>query len=291
MNLNDKILIEQLRSDINRIPNAIPTNDSLADLEWVKFRNTLRQNILTNDPKDFLRWEIILNTMFHGANIAELQFLQQPGRWEKWKPDLKESAVGNPYPYPHYPESSGNLIHHAFSLAQLLVNTDCSIEALPQVVEFGGGYGSMCRLLYRMGFKGRYIIYDLPEFSALQSYYLSSIGVPTSIKRKPTHHQDSIVLLSDLKDLSKQLQVKDRKSNYLFIGTWSISETSLNFRNAIFDLVSKASYYLIAYQNFFGEVNNLDFFSSFAEARKHFNWSHFEIDHLQGNKYLIGQKR
>ena len=45
------------------------------------------------------------------------------------------------------------------------------------IVEFGGGYGSMCRLVRKLGFKGRYVIFDLRPILALQKYYLGLHGV------------------------------------------------------------------------------------------------------------------
>jgi hypothetical protein len=92
---------------------------------------------------------------------------------------LVESPVGNPKPSPDYPGSSGNLIHQAYSLAQLTEIGDCRLENLSQIVEFGGGFGTMCKLVHQLGFKGRYIIFDLPECSALQEYYLNAVGLQT----------------------------------------------------------------------------------------------------------------
>ncbi|KAJ1474744.1 hypothetical protein T484DRAFT_1831154, partial [Baffinella frigidus] len=44
------------------------------------------------------------------------------------------------------------------------------------VVEFGGGYGCLCNLMHTGGFEGQYLLYDLPVFSLIQTYYLSSNG-------------------------------------------------------------------------------------------------------------------
>jgi hypothetical protein len=39
------------------------------------------------------------------------------------------------------------------------------------VIEFGGGYGSLCRLFFNQQFKGQYVLFDLPPFSALQHFF------------------------------------------------------------------------------------------------------------------------
>ena len=43
------------------------------------------------------------------------------------------------------------------------------------LIEFGGGYGSMCRLIKNMGYEVFYIIYDLKHLNLIQEYFLSNI--------------------------------------------------------------------------------------------------------------------
>ena len=83
-------------------------------------------------------------------------------------------------------DSVSILIQRAAAASCTTATTSCSSSA-PRardlsssgvIVEFGGGYGSMCRLLHKLGFSGQYFIYDLPEFVALQRYFLKSIGMP-----------------------------------------------------------------------------------------------------------------
>lgn len=45
------------------------------------------------------------------------------------------------------------------------------------VLEFGGGYGSLCRGFHRCGFKGKYMIFYFPHFSTLQRFFLGSAGI------------------------------------------------------------------------------------------------------------------
>lgn len=47
--------------------------------------------------------------------------------------------------------------------------------------------------------------------------------------------------------------------------------------------------FLIAYQDEFGEVDNVKFFSSLKPRREDINWHDWEIQHIPGNRYLIGQ--
>lgn len=289
MKMDQQQLILKLRSKILQIPETSANMDPTADPVWRNIRSILRQHILHDDPENFCNWEMIRYSMFFEPDIVELHFLQTSEDWHQWKTAIRESKAGNPRPYPAYNESSGNLIHHAYHLAQLIKATKCPVRNIPQVIEFGGGYGSMCRLFYQLGFKGRYIIYDLPELSALQEYYLKSIGIPTTIKNEPTNDRDCVVLLSDLYQLLEQIQ--DYVDNYIFIATWSISETPLDFRNHIFNLVPHATYYLIGYAEQFEGIDNHKFFDNFASSKSDFKWKHTEIEHLKGHRYLIGTNR
>jgi glycosyltransferase involved in cell wall biosynthesis/Tfp pilus assembly protein PilF len=279
-----------LRKRISQIESCTALKNSQAEPQWTEYSNSIRQMILHDDPCNFLNWDPIVKTMFHEAKIEELHFLQSLPDWSRWQKALRESPVGNPKQYKAYPESSGNLIHHAYSLAQLEQNTECRIDQLTQIVEFGGGYGSMCRLAYQIGFNGRYIIYDLPELSALQEYFLNCVGLGQLISYNNTSDVSrSIVLLSDLDKLTEQLNYK--VTGCAFIASWSLSEAPVEIRDRVFNLVSGADYYLIAYQDRFGRLDNSSYFAHLTRSRTNIAWTEYPIAHLPGNHYLIGSKK
>jgi len=64
------------------------------------------------------------------------------------------------------------LIHHTYHIAQFEDKVGERISNFDFIFKFGGGYGSMCKLLHNPGFKGRYVLYDFPVFSALQEFFL-----------------------------------------------------------------------------------------------------------------------
>ncbi len=109
---------------------------------------------------------------------VELHALRKSERWDVWRRAIGEQAAGLPFPCLFYPLSSSNAIHHGYHLYRFETQTGVGIQEFGTIVEFGGGYGSLCRLAHRLGFRGKYIIFDLPEQCALQRYYLSSIGIP-----------------------------------------------------------------------------------------------------------------
>lgn len=140
-------------------------------------RKQLRELVLKDDPRRFLSWRVITATMF--VNYApyirqELIDLMNRSWHTRWKVVIRENNVGMPENHFLYLGSSGNQIHHAYHLAQFERHTGLQIENMDMIIEFGGGYGNMARMAYRVGFKGKYLIYDLPEFYALQKFFLKS---------------------------------------------------------------------------------------------------------------------
>lgn len=241
--------------------------------EWVDNSNALTTTILNSDPLFFTEWKTIRETMFHVAKEPEFFSIKKSIFWKKYKDALRETKVGNPPPYPLYPTSSGNLIHHAYNLLQLLEKFPIEITNLKSIIEFGGGYGSTCRLLYTMGFKGKYTIFDVPEFLALQRYFLSMLDFYKKYTIKLTEKLDEVDQNADI-----------------CIMTWSLSEVPIVLREQFLNKIGKPSYFLIAYQKDFGNVDNIQYFKNFKEKYSEYTWHEHAIPHLKANYYLVGKR-
>jgi hypothetical protein len=76
----------------------------------------------------------------------------------------------------------------------------------------------------------------------------------------------------------------------MFIATWSLSETPLLFRSNLEKLLPKFNFYLFAYAEQFNDVNNIKYFNDIENNLNDIKWHNIEIEHLPGNKYLIGNK-
>ncbi len=287
--VSGKKLVDELRSRIRQLPEAKAAGVAEVEEAWTYRKNRLRQLMLQDDVSNFLNWDVIRNSMFYEPPVVELAFLQKLPNWNKWERAIRESPVGNPKPYRFCASSSGNLIHQAYNLAKLLCTAGCNIEDMSQIFEFGGGYGSMCRLAHQLGFKGRYIIFDLPELSALQEYYLKASGIEVNISTKVTHTENCIVLLSDYDVLKEQLQ--EKTGLWAFIGTWSISEVPVTLRDKIWALISSATYVLIAYQEQFRGIDNTAYFANLVRNSADYQWNDYPIGHLKNNHYLIGVRK
>ncbi len=275
--VSEKESIDILRKDVRllRTQSAITTDF------WAKKRNELFDKILSSDPRNFTNWEVMY-PMFYNPDPCELDELRRSPYWEQFKTALKEDKLGNPAGSPLLSETSGNLIHHGYSLMRYMLATGIKPDDLTTILEFGGGYGSFCRLAYRMGFKGNYIIFDLPEYSIFQRYFLSGIGLnkPLSVGRIDDT-PGTISLISEIDHLP-QLH-----STSLFVGMWSISETPYDLRKKVLARTGIANSFLLAYQDNFYGVANGSFFEELAGSFSKGKAISCKIAHMPGNNYLF----
>lgn len=262
---DEQVSIDRLRDTVRAMP-PMELETSGAASEWAQNRAALRQAVLKRDPRKFLRWPVVTKTMYvldAPYVYEELHGLQADGHWpDRWAPALREDAAGTPIPHREYPASSGNLIHHCHHVFRFERSTGLSIEDFSQIVEFGGGYGSMCRLVHRLGFRGRYIIVDFPEFSALQRFFLDSVGVS-----RPGF---DVRLVSSLDDLPAHVESDLRPS--LFLSTWALSEASEEVREQVLKVVKGFDAYLLAYQMQFHEVDNREYFGNLKADLASVTW-------------------
>ena len=283
------VLIEELKYHLREL-SPLAKETSEAKNNWIANINELFQLLNNKDPREFIRWDVIRRTMFVGNVpyvIKELNYLRK-NNWDLWKNAIKESKVGCPTPFLLYPSSSGILIHHAYHLARFENQTGEKISDVHYVFEFGGGYGSMCRLIHNMGCNGNYVIFDFPVFSALQVFFLKMLGLNAELDINT--HIGGISCISEISQLEKIIS-KMLNKKIIFIATWSISEAPVETRDSILKLVKSFDLFLIAYQKSFGEVDNNLFFSDWIKCMNNIEWYNCEITHLPNNYYLFGKRK
>jgi hypothetical protein len=290
-------LAEEMKKTVAGIVGA-SRNKTAIDGNWLSNDGRLCQRILSFDPVDFLKWDVIARTMVVGnADFIpeELAFLQALPDWKnRWENALKESSVGSPDMSPNFPSSSGNLIHLAYHLANYEHKTGIRISDSGFILEFGGGYGGMCRLVHNLGFKGRYIIFDLPPLSALQRFYLKMNDIPAEHEVPSFGRIETTLCCWDLEQLKAVLATQPNLDGAAFIATWSLSESPVALRQDILPLVAQFKSFLIAYQGLFGEVDNNAFLKSWSATMTGVEWSQWKISHLpnqryKDNYYLMGK--
>lgn len=223
---------------------------------WEFWRHQLWQLGQTDDPANFINWPCVYHTMLV----------------EHWKePVLYEfSIVYDSLPIkvlefsrPEY----NNLVHQAYHLYQWQQATGRKVSQLSTIVEFGGGYGAMALLCHHLGFKGRYVIYDLPEFSLLQEWYLSQFNRLANIEWNPKRKPQDVDL---------------------FMALYSLSEVKPELRDG---LMVKAESYLFLYSGRWEVFDNVQWVQEGLPLLGHCgNWKHTELTHLpdRNNWYSIG---
>jgi len=215
---------------------------------WHKHANNLRSLILERNPHDFLQWKVIRDTMVApGVHTGKrMDYLTSHPDYNKLRPLLTDHAA----------------IQMIYHVMQYQDRTGLHVSELSSIVEFGGGYGNLCRAIHRLGFNGQYTIWDLPIFSALQRFYLENSGI-TRVACG---------------------QICQPVETDLFIATWSLSEVSHGYKDYVLRRV-RAGSVLIAYSNVFEEIgDNRAYFKRWAKP----HWHHWEMPFLRGHYYLIG---
>lgn len=242
---------------------------------WPRHCYEIHKHAESGDP--LLTWGTLHATMFVGDVswleqeywfLRSLDALTGDG-WARMKAATREDDFGDPPRLSYDEGASGNLIHQAYHLALWEITTKKRVEDLERIVEFGGGYGAMCKIVRRLGFEGDYVIYDLPELSLIQRYYLSNLGI-----------QADLSVVDGLTDIER-IPPGD-----LMIGLYSLTEAPIALRNTF--TASRFPAYLIAHQDeYFGE--NLSRWSDwFMSDRDDLNWKVMENNILPGHRYIIG---
>jgi len=244
---------QQLRQKINELPPH-PQGHAF----WQNHCKQLRWELLNKDPEDFMFFESIKQTMF--VDQAEYTFDEYNEMTSNiCMTSLNDNDIFSSQRQHSHPTTTGNTIHHRYHLYQFEDLANKRLSNFSSIVELGGGYGNMARLAYKLGFQGRYNIIDLPEFALLQDYYLS-------------HH-----------DITAQHSPYTECD--LFIATWSLSEIPLEQRKPYEHINAKN--FLIAFGQTYADINNIAWFSEFANNHSDHNWAVYEHPYLKNNNYYM----
>ena len=263
--------------------------ETLPSTTWSMAQLELKRRLQKSNVMRFLRWPIVERTMSVPPSSKwishELSELQSMNSWGTvWKPALQESRLGAPRRYRALPHSSANLLHHAFHLVNFELSTSFSAVGFDTIVEFGGGYGSMCRLFNQLGFSGRYIIVDLPPVLALQDFYLTGLGIRNTTHRR---HSMTVDLISSSESSLEAIRTTGRT---LIVATWSLSEASSQVRSSFLPLVYRSAGMLTAYQDTFDSEDNQLFFDHIATTVPWLQRITYPIRHLPNNNYFFATR-
>lgn len=194
--------------------------------DWAQRNEQLARDLLPVPPADFLSHPAIRFQMLMGERILphELPYVR-----ERLGDDalLAEDAIGAPptVPVPGTDlHTSPNSVHQLHHLLRYEEATGRRVRDASTVVEWGGGFGSLMRLLVRLhGGDPTSVVIDTPVFSALQWLYLSAVLGEERVvlhHRAPVRPEAGRVNIVPI-GLVRHLDVDAD----LFISNWALNES------------------------------------------------------------------
>ncbi|HBK08406.1 MAG TPA: hypothetical protein DDZ81_21575 [Acetobacteraceae bacterium] len=270
-------LARRLVGDLDALMQAGRTGEG-SDF-WQGICVELHRLAASGDPMYFMRWPAIEATMVHGAAPVTLRMwlmLRQSPAWRTlWAPALRHPRFGHPPPFAPMPSTDAIALEHASHLFRFHRQQATHFHDADCIIEFGGGYGSMCRMTRALGFRGKYIIFDLPPVSALQRYYLGMHGIEADGTGGA-----ATWLCNDLDAITAWLE-RDAPSGVSLISTWALSEMPMFVRRRIepFFSLPVARKALLAYQpEFEGTDNKAYFRDMMGRTSDRWVWSELNVD-------------
>lgn len=262
---------------------------------WDGLRADFRARLLADDPAGFLHWPPVQQTMVmrsHRRAMASLAHLRARPDWRRrWSAAVRETTLGHPRPLPRCPWSSGNLLFHAYHLCRFEEATGRPLESMRTIVEFGGGYGLLCRLAHELGFRGTYVLFDLPEVAVLQRFYLRHQGIDASEARDAAWPDRGVVTVVDLARLQALLR-GGRLDHAAFVAIGSLSEAPLALREALLADLAVFDAFLVFYAAQHDALDNRAHFATWRAALPEHDWHDIEVPHLaKAASYLFGRRR
>jgi hypothetical protein len=195
--------------------------------DWVARNVELERDLLPVPPADFLCHPAIRYQMFVDDRVIEeeLPFIRKQLAGDDL---LAEDAVGEP-PTTQLPESrittSSNTVHQLFHLLRYEQATGRRLADVETVVEWGGGFGSLMRLLVRRhGGKPTGVIFDTPIFSAVQWLYLSAVLGEDNVVLHSNAPVEPIAGRINLVPIG--LAMATTVTADLFISNWALNEST-----------------------------------------------------------------
>jgi hypothetical protein len=260
----EKLAAATLRREVAQLP-PVSKGSIPAEAFWTAYRTRLRVDIAHRDPRLFLRWPLIDGSMVARREwiIHALPEMESIG----WLPLLAEDALGAPQ-WIDGAETSPNLLQKAYQIVRFQRATGRRVADFA-VTEFGSGYGAMAKVLHRLGVRSLRL-YDLPEFSALQRYYLSLLDIKAET-------------------ISPPVAFPHGGSGSMLVATWSLSETPLSLRDEMQDAIMSYDAFLIGFKEQLFEIDNVSYFKTLMRNMPGISWTQEQIYSLPGDhRYLFG---
>ncbi len=200
--------------------------------DWTGWAGAIRQAFLDGVPIGFLAHPTVSYTMVFGrrrgirltGKLIDI-VLQIFGK-KTTTTLLREDYIGLPTITNAGYMTSANRCHHASHLAYYTRECKKNFWDCDSIVEWGGGYGNMARIIRKMNPSITYIIIDLPELLALQYVYLSSIEGEENVHViQPEEGMQIMLGKINLMTSQTAAHINSGLNCDGFISTWAITES------------------------------------------------------------------
>lgn len=198
--------------------------------DWGSWSGKIRNSFKSNVPINFLANQLIAFTMVYQRNKGvkethdRLKYIKKIFSLNIMQKILLEDFIGEPVISNSFFKTSANRTHHTLHLASYYESTQKYFWESTSIIEFGGGYGNMARIIRKMNPEITYIIVDLPELLALQYVYLGSLETAENINvvslENKQIQEGKINLVSSDMVYSQDISLNAKS----FISTWALSE-------------------------------------------------------------------
>jgi len=283
-------LAERLVHELRELATHTPAGEQTQ--YWRATCRALHEAAEKGDPIEFMRWPPIAEAMVgRTTRLGTFYYwaLRRSPDWRRvWAPALRRPNFGYPPPFLLAPWTDAISIQHGYHLLAFRQQTGRWFLDADVIIDVGGGYGSMARLVRALGYRGRYFIFDQPPVLALQRYYLALHGIDVSYASDANASQ--VVLCQDFDELLQSVAAGEQ-DHISVLSTWALSEMPFAVREQAeraFRLLGCASL-LFAYQFEFEGLDNRRYFADLiARLGDGWTWHHSEMKFRPGHAYAFG---
>ena len=133
---------------------------------WSNHSNSIREKIDLNEISNWRNFQSVRDTMYPSC-LMDFQ-LQDLGVGHEKEYDILRSYCHKDYPI----EDFRGLLNQYYHLQVYKKHTGHNPINFSSIIEFGGGYGALVRVLTIFGYSGDYTIIDIPEVIEIQKQYI-----------------------------------------------------------------------------------------------------------------------
>lgn len=252
---------------------------------WTEMREAFKHDCETLPLDRFKAWTSIMSVPLmsnhkHSEYIRlALQYAHESELYREALIDPLYGMNGDDYGQFYQIFSDLQTTMNRVQLLAHLIMTGYTAEKLSKmntILEIGAGVGDMADIIYKLGFKGHYYVYDFEELKPFQEYNHKQSGIATKF-------------VHDAKELIRY------ETNYdLTIATWSLTEMPIDFRDQFINQF-KTSNWLVAYsKEIFGIDNQKWIDDVFMDHLQDKDVSIVDIPWMDwdgGTKYLIATEK